>query len=153
MFEHGRLAVDPGLVKEIIRLYRDPVNARGHSYGLWHSSRIRNNPYPWFNTTFNSVEDKVAGSGLTIDEWWFNCGAPGDEYRWHSHNPYPWAGVLYIQTPENSGGLEFKKSGEFFTFQPTEGDFLVFPGILTHRILKNMSGDFRISVGFNFKKR
>jgi hypothetical protein len=150
MFEQHRLAVDPGLVEEVVRLYRDLDNARGGEYGTWHSRRIRTNPYPWFTSTFNSVAETAALKGLAIDEWWFNCGAPGDEYRWHSHNPCPWAGVLYIQTPANSGGIEFKKMGEFFTFQPAVGDFLLFPGTLAHRVLKNQSADFRISAAFNF---
>ena len=149
MFEQRRLAVDPGLASEVVRLYKDPRNAHGHRYSIWHSSRIRTNPYPWFASTYNRVVESIGE--LTIDEWWFNCGAPGDEYRWHTHNPYKWAGVLYIQTPENSGGLEFKRHGEFQVFQPSMGDFLVFPGNLAHRVLKNMSEDFRISVAFNFK--
>ena len=149
MFEHSRLAVDPGLAEEVVRLYRDLDNARGGAYGTWHSRRIRTNPYAWFDSTFNRVAE--ATGGLEIDEWWFNCGEPGDEYRWHSHNPYPWAAVLYIQTPENSGGIEFKKRGEFQVFQPSVGDFLLFPGNLAHRVLKNHSADFRISVAFNLK--
>ncbi len=151
MFEQNQLAVDPILAKEVIRLYRDQANARGREYVTWHSRRIRNNPYPWFDGTFNSVVEKAAEKDLVIDEWWFNCGASGDEYRWHSHNPCPWVGVLYIQTPENSGGIEFKKMREFFTFQPSVGNFLIFPGTLTHRVLKNQSTDFRISAAFNFK--
>ena len=148
MFEKNRISVDDNVAEEVVKLYRDPKHARGHRYGTWHSPRIRSNPYAWFAETFNRV---AAASNLTIDEWWFNCGAPGDEYRWHGHNPYKWAGVLYIQTPENSGGIEFKRHGEHQVFQPSVGDFLVFPGNLAHRVLKNMSEDFRISVAFNFR--
>jgi hypothetical protein len=32
------------------------------------------------------------------------------------------------------------------------GDFLLFSGNLAHRVLKNNSRDFRISVAFNFKR-
>jgi hypothetical protein len=150
MFEQRQLEVDAGLASEVVRLRRDPKNARGHRYGTWHSPRIRTNPYPWFAATFGRVAAAV--SDLVIDEWWFNCGAPGDEYRWHGHNPYPLAGVLYIQTPENSGGIEFKRHGEHQVFQPSVGDFLLFSGNLAHRVLKNNSQDFRISVAFNFKR-
>jgi hypothetical protein len=93
----------------------------------------------------------AAVNDLVIDEWWFNCGAPGDEYRWHTHTPYKWAGVLYIQAPENSGGLEFRNNDKRYTHTPQAGEFLLFPGNLSHRILKNHSDDFRISVGFNFR--
>ena len=148
MFEKSKISVDRNIALEVVKLYRDPKHARGHRYGTWHSPRIRSNPYPWFESTFNKV---AAASNLTIDEWWFNCGAPGDEYRWHTHSPYKWAGVLYIQTPKNSGGIEFKQDQERYTHTPQAGEFLLFSGNLSHRILKNHSDDFRISVGFNFR--
>ena len=150
MFERHYLEVDPGLAEQVVKLYQDLDNARGGAYGTWHSRRIRTNPYEWFEATFNRVAASIGD--MVIDEWWFNCGEPGDEYRWHSHNPYPLAGVLYIQTPENSGGIEFKRHGEFQIFQPSVGDFLLFSGNLAHRVLKNQSTDFRISVAFNLKE-
>jgi hypothetical protein len=149
MFEQIWLEVDKDIADEVVNLYRDPKNARGHRYSIWHSTRIRTNPYPWFAATFNRVA-AVAGN-LKIDEWWFNCGISGDEYRWHTHNPYKWAGVLYIQAPKNSGGIEFRRQGEHQVFHPAVGDFLLFSGNLAHRVLKNNSADFRISVAFNLK--
>jgi hypothetical protein len=151
MFEQSQLSVDPEIAEEVVKLYRDLDNARGGRNGTWHGRRLRTNPYPWFDSTFNRVAAAVGD--LKIDEWWFNCGEPGDEYRWHGHPIHPWVGVLYIQTPENSGGIEFRRQGEYQVFQPSVGDFLVFPGNLAHRVLKNMSEDFRISAAFNFKKR
>jgi hypothetical protein len=151
MFTQSKISVDDNIAENVVKLYRDLDNARGGAYGTWHSRRIRTNPYAWFDNTFNRVAESIGD--LVIDEWWFNCGAPDDEYRWHSHNPYPWAAVLYIQTPENCGGLEFKRHGEFQVFQPAVGDFLIFPGNLAHRVLKNHSTDFRISVAFNLKSR
>ena len=149
MFTQSRILVDNDVAPEVVKLYRDLDHARGGAYGTWHSRRIRTNPYPWFESTFNRVAAAV--SDLIIDEWWFNCGAPGDEYRWHIHRPYSWAGVLYIQTPENSGGIEFRRQEEYYTHTPQAGEFLLFSGNLAHRVLKNMSTDFRISVAFNFK--
>jgi hypothetical protein len=151
MYTQSCIAVDEGVAAEVVKLYKDLDNARGGRYGTWHSRRIKHNPYPWFDATFNRV---VAAVGdLTIDEWWFNCGEPGDEYRWHSHTPYHWSGVFYIQTPVNSGGIEFRDHEAHEIFQPNKGDFLLFPGNLVHRVLKNMSNDFRISAAFNLTKR
>jgi hypothetical protein len=150
MFSQSTITVDPCVADEVVKLYRDLDNARGGAYGTWHSRRIRTNPYEWFESTFNRVAAAV--SDLTIDEWWFNCGEPLDEYRWHTHSPYEWAGVLYIQTPENSGGIEFRRQEEYYTHTPQAGEFLLFSGNLAHRVLKNNSDDFRISVAFNFKR-
>ena len=149
MFTQSSISVDDNLAEEVVKLYRDPSNTRGHRYSTWHSLRIKTNPYPWFTETFNRVAAAV--SDLVIDEWWFNCGAPGDEYRWHTHRPYTWAGVLYIQTPNNSGGIEFRQGEERYTHTPQAGEFLLFSGNLAHRILKNHSDNFRISAGFNFR--
>jgi hypothetical protein len=151
MYSHSRIEVDDGIAAEVVKLYRDLDNARGGQYGTWHSRRIRTNPYSWLNATFDRVAAAVGD--LNIDEWWFNCGEPGDEYRWHAHTPYKWAGVLYIQTPENCGGIEFRQQGEYQIFQPNVGDFLLFSGSLAHRVLKNNSNEFRISAAFNLTKR
>jgi hypothetical protein len=150
MYTQSSIAVDEGIAEEVVKLYRDLDNARGGQYGTWHSRRIKTNPYPWFESTFNRVA--AAAGDLRIDEWWFNCGEPGDEYRWHSHTPYLWSGVLYIQTPLNCGAIEFRHKEAHETVQPQVGDFLLFPGTLAHRVLKNQSTDFRISAAFNFKR-
>lgn len=141
--------VDNVVAAEVVKLYKDLDNARGGQYGTWHSRRIRTNPYEWFDATFARVAAAIGD--LTIDEWWFNCGEPGDEYRWHVHLPYKQAAVLYIQTPDNSGGIEFRRHDEYAAFQPQAGDFLLFSGNLAHRVLPNRSTDYRISVAFNLK--
>lgn len=153
MYTHHNIKVD-NITSEIISLYEDPANARGGNQGTWqcrywHSSKVKDNPYPWFDTTFTRIKNCVGD--LNIDEWWFNCGAPGDEYRWHVHSHYTWTGVLYIQTPKNCGGIEFKNREEHQTVYPQVGDFLLFPGTLSHRVLKNMSSDYRISAAFNLR--
>jgi hypothetical protein len=149
MFTQSKIFVDECVAAEVVKLYKDLDNARGGRYGTWHSRRIKYNPYDWFNSTFNRIAAAIGD--LTIDEWWFNCGEPSDEYRWHAHTPYLWSGVLYIQTPENSGGIEFRTQESHEIFQPSAGDFLLFPGILAHRVLKNYSTDFRISAAFNLR--
>ena len=149
MFTQSRIDIDLGVAEEVVKLYESLDRGRGGPCGTWHSSRISHNPYEWFSATFNRVAAAVGD--LTIDEWWFNCGEPLDEYRWHTHSPYAWAGVLYIQTPENSGGIEFRRQEEYYTHTPQAGEFLLFSGNLAHRVLKNMSTDFRISVAFNLK--
>jgi len=157
----SRIPVDPCIVPEVIKLYRNLDNDCGIAgVALLRSAgasktllrlrtlRMRTNPYPWFADTFTQIQSAVGD--LTIYEWWFLCGEPLAEYPWHVHN-FPKTGVLYIQTPENSGGIEFRKQEEYYTHIPQAGEFLLFPGSLSHRILKNMSTDFRISVAFNFK--
>lgn len=147
MFEQSCIEVDKGVAEQIIKLFKELDHGRGGSAGTWHGVRQRKNPYLWFQATYDRVAEAV--KPLTIDQWWFNCGEAGDEYLWHSHNPYKHSAVLYVQVPENSGGIEFRKQEEYQIFQPTAGDFIQFSGNLTHRVQKNMSNDYRISVAFN----
>jgi hypothetical protein len=149
MFTQSTIAVDAGVAQEVVRLFKELDRGRGGSMGTWHGFRHRDNPYPWFQATYDRVVEAVAP--LRIDQWWFNCGEVGDEYRWHAHNPYKHSGVLYVQTPENSGGIEFRKYEEYQTFMPTVGDYIQFAGNLAHRVQQNRSNDYRISVAFNFK--
>ena len=147
MYTQRRIDIDDCVAAEVIKLFKELDHGRGGRNGTWHGVRQRDNPYPWFQATYDCVAEAV--KPLTIDQWWFNCGQAGDEYLWHSHNPYKYSAVLYIQVPENSGGIEFRRQEEYQTFYPAEGDFIEFSGNLAHRVLPNMSDDYRISVAFN----
>ena len=151
LITHHQITVDPQVADNVIELYKSLDNSRGGLYGTWHSRRMDHNPYPWFSSTFAEVQQAV--SHLEIVQWWFNCGAPGDEHRWHSHSPYKWAGVLYIQMPPLAGAIEFKRQAEFQVHTPEAGDFLLFSGGLAHRVHKNLSQDFRITAAFNFVEK
>lgn len=149
MYTLSRIEFDNGIIEEIVKLYQSiPTRIHGRC-NTWHSQRTRTNSHPWFDSTFNAVKESIGE--LDIREWWFNVAEPGEEYRWHEHNPYTSAAVLYLQVPDNSGAIEFRKYEEYQTFTPTGGDFIVFPGNLTHRVLTNNSADYRISVAFNLR--
>ena len=149
MFTQSRVDIYPGVALEVVKLFKELDHGRGGALGTWHGARMRHNPYEWFQPTFDRVATAVAP--LRIDQWWFNCGQPNDEYRWHSHSPYTHSAVLYIQVPENSGGIEFRRYEEYQVFNPTVGDFVQFAGNLAHRVQRNLSADYRISVAFNLK--
>jgi hypothetical protein len=59
-------------------------------------------------------------------------------------------GVLYVQVP--GGDIEFRRGGAYWCETPKQGDLLMFPGKLDHRVLPNLSTDYRISIAFNFKQ-
>jgi len=149
MFTQSRVDIDPGVALEVVKLFKELDHGRGGALGTWHGSRMRHNPYSWFDSTFARVQAAVAP--LRIDQWWFNCGEPGDEYRWHSHSPYTHSAVLYVQVPDDSGGIEFRRHEEYQVFYPAAQDFIQFAGNLAHRVFPNCSTDYRISVAFNLK--
>lgn len=147
MWSQGSIAVDDSVATEVIKLFKELDHGRGGRNGTWHSVRNQDNPYPWFQNTYDRVATAV--QPLIIDQWWFNCGETGDEYLWHSHKPHRYSAVLYLKVPEKSGGIEFRKYEEYQIFHPKAGDFIKFAGNLAHRVLPNLSDDYRISVAFN----
>lgn len=148
-YELKRVNVDPSIAQEVIKLYKELDRGNGGEQGTWHSSKAKTNPYSWFDNTFTEVKNALGK--LTIDEWWFNCGELGDEYRWHKHVTHPKAAVLYLQTPPGSGAIEFREYEGYHTFHPTPGDFIIFSGNLAHRVLQSNSLDYRVSVAFNLR--
>ena len=149
MFKQSSILVDSVVATEVIKLFKELDHGRGGAHGTWHGVRQRDNPYSWFQATYDRVATAVAP--LTIDQWWFNCGEAGDEYLWHSHNPYKYSAVLYVQVPERSGGIEFRRNEEYDVFYPKACDFIEFAGNLAHRVQPNFSNDLRISVAFNLR--
>lgn len=147
MYSLSRIEIDDGVAEKVSALFKTLDRKRGGLAGTWHSPRMRSNPYPWFETTFNRVQSQLAD--YRIDEWWFNCMENQDEYRWHEHVPYPWVAVLYVQATEETSAIEFRNQGEHQIFHPKSGDLLLFPGNRVHRVLRNQSKNYRISVGFN----
>lgn len=149
MYTLSKIDFDRAVVDHILEIYHNSPSRSHRSCNTWHSKRIRTNPYTWFNSTFTQVEQAIGN--LKIGEWWFNVAKPGEEYRWHEHVPYTHTAVLYLQVPDNSGAIEFRKYEEYQQLNPSAGDFIEFSGNLAHRVLPNLSNDYRISVAFNLK--
>jgi hypothetical protein len=112
----------------------------------WQSRSYTGQPFPWFDAVYRAVELQEG----PIDSWWFNVNTQGEHTGWHSHLRWSKVGVLYVQVP--GGDIEFKQGGAYWRETPKQGDLLVFPGKLEHRVLPNSSEQVRISVAFNFKR-
>ena len=104
---------------------------------------------------------------------WVNINTPCSLNLRHCHPNCDVAGVLWIKIPENSGDIvfqspynfiaynemicytkEFQKKGKYFhdyKFPAREGNLLLFPAHLEHKVLENKSNEDRISVSFNLK--
>lgn len=134
----------PPRLSEHIQRQRE-LNPRNRDNRGWQSRVYTGQPFDWFNLVYESVESKLG----VIDSWWFNVNTPGEYTGWHAHNRYSKVAVLYVSVP--GGDIEFKEGGSYWTETPKQGDLLVFPGNLTHRVRPNDSSEQRISVAFNFK--
>jgi len=103
---------------------------------------------------------------------WLNNFFPGDWAGPHYHSNCFISGVLYLNTPENSGGIvfhndihrsnvfgpffnpEFTKFTEFngtmVTYSPSFGDIYLFPSFLPHSVETNDSSEVRKSIAFDY---
>ena len=142
MFTPSRISVGEiaGHILEQRRLNPRDRNGRG-----WQSRAYTDQPFAWFESVYNSV---VAEQGA-VDSWWFNVSTTGEYTGWHAHNRWTRVGVLYVSVP--AGDIEFRQGEGYWTETPKQGDLLVFPGKLTHRVRSNNSQAVRISIAFNFK--
>ena len=104
---------------------------------------------------------------------WVNINPPHSFNVKHCHPNCDIAGVLWIKIPENSGDIvfhspynyisynemicytrEFQEKGKYFhdyKFPAREGNLLLFPAHIEHKVGENNSDEDRISVSFNLK--
>ena len=92
---------------------------------------------------------------------WCNVNDPGTENFMHSHPGNFMSGVVYFQA-EGTGCLEFVPNNYLYklthpawpyhgisVYEPADGDILMFPSYLLHRIRRNTSDKQRISMAFD----
>ena len=144
MFTQSKISVGE-IAEHIVEQRR--LNPQDRAGRGWQSRAYTDQPFAWFESVYQQVE---AEHGV-IDSWWFNVSTTGEYTNWHAHVRWTRVGVLYVSVP--AGDIEFRQGGAYWTETPKQGDLLVFPGDLEHRVLPNTSLDVRISVAFNFKKR
>ena len=117
----------------------------------WQSSQLTTTKLiPWAEdflklclTTINAIQP--------IEYLWFNISPPGAFHKWHIHGGASQAGVFYIKTPVNCGGIEFKHKEQLLCIEPHAGLLLLFPPTLEHRTLINTSNEDRITLAFNLR--
>ena len=103
-----------------------------------------------------------------------NCNLQGNYSHTHPNND--WAGVLWLKVPPNAAKLEFEHPDCFaqydaiqsihdnnptiqqqtnyykaYSFTPKEGQLLMFPSSLRHRVYFSNTNEERISMSFNIK--
>ena len=106
---------------------------------------------------------------------WMIKHTPEDYAPNHFHENSIFSGIFYLKVNQNSGELIFKKNSmwenifpkslnlpieQYNNFNckewkilPEPGDIIIFPSHLDHRVNKNLSGEDRYSVAFNFFPR
>ena len=137
---------------------RDPGNTKSN-YGGWHSTswshikKYSGRDWSWISPTMEKLLSIVSTKwDYPFNRGWFNINKFGDSNNWHHHGQHPIVSVFYIQVPEDSGSIEFRKDNETFIYKPQDGDYIIFPGDLEHCVTESRSIEDRISMAVNFTK-
>ena len=96
---------------------------------------------------------------------WFTMSTKGQSSKFHNHSNCMMSGVLYLQTSENSGNiifenfnnerysLDIKEYNVFnsprWSLKPEDGQLVMFPSEVHHKIAENKSDTTRYSLAFN----
>ena len=113
----------------------------------------------------NSDEFKITTS-------WATRTIRGSYGQFHCHTNSMFSGVFYIKSPENAGNLLlshplsvptcvsstirplFKENNIFnskiFAHKPNDCDIIIFPSHVEHEVTRNMSGELRCCIAFNY---
>jgi len=110
--------------------------------------------------TINDANSYHKATRLKIGTMWSIINPPGSSNRAHIHPGCLWSGVYYVQTPENSGNIEFidprtenlvsqpryqpnkkrpKSCWSKVNFTPKAGKLIIFPSWLYHSVAPNLS--------------
>jgi len=102
---------------------------------------------------------------ISRDEWdmmmWAGVTPPGSENREHVHTNSFISGTVYFQA-EGTGSIEFMPYNYVYrsvlpqwpyygsaTYEPEDGDILLFPSYLLHKVERNTSEFERVNISFN----
>jgi hypothetical protein len=104
-------------------------------------------------------------STITEDQWeldaWANVNEPGSINREHTHTGAFVSAVAYFQA-EGTGQLQFMPYNYTYKatlpqwpyygtsyYEPIDGDIILFPSFLLHKVERNLSNIQRINMSFN----
>jgi uncharacterized protein (TIGR02466 family) len=116
---------------------------------------------------FNNYGWKSTNVPITINEMWAIINKNEDFNVLHSHPNCYLSAAYYVKAPENCGKFEIEcpniaKLNSFpaiekpndlnvrvISIDISEGDLLIFPSYLPHKVAQNQSGQDRIVISFN----
>ena len=157
---------------------KNPEGQFKSNRGGWHS--------PFYDFSYQNIITETLAEGLGKSvftsmysklvfniSYWIMINPPNSYNTSHTHPDAHLSGVMWIQTPQNSGNLRFNSPVEFsgftecnsyikevqdstafyptYDFYPTVGKILTFPASLRHEVKVNESNEDRIAVSYNIR--
>ena len=150
------------LLEVVTKLRRqDPKGVSASNMGGWHSQ---------FQRLPDIIQRQIPFPKYKGNCWYMvNTNLQGNYSHQHPRND--WAGVLWLKVPEDAAKLEFEHPDCFgqyqamdsvdpalreqynyyqaYAFPPKEGQMLIFPASLRHRVYFSNTDEERIALSFN----
>ena len=110
-----------------------------------------------------TYKNKVKHYGLPRINYWTNINEPGAKNVMHCHDLHHYVAVYYIQS-KNTGAINFHNPANLLenchahspfvsqmSYEPNDGDLLIWPGWMPHSIDENRSKIDRVNIAFNIR--
>ncbi len=159
---------------------KDPDGAIKSNVGGWQSQELDDGEELIISTIVNKVGDYFSREriltgeqGLDFMNFWININNKDSYNMKHIHGNADLSGVFWIKFPPKSGNIQFDSpfaynrhnevlnySSRFkekcnlyptYWLEPIEGNVVVFPASLYHRVTQNKTNEDRISIAFNIR--
>ena len=121
---------------------------------------LLDNERPWasliveyINGFMATLPDSILHTGVDMRGIWFQQYENGDFHHWHHHAGSNFAGIYYLELPDQNCATEFVEpfnTSIVRRFNVSEGDVVLFPASLIHRSPKNDSNQRKTVIAFNF---
>jgi len=95
---------------------------------------------------------------MTLNGYWSQIHNYLESTDIHHHGFVNFSWVYYVKVPKDSGKLVFildtkDDRAPKAVFEPKEGDLIIFPSYIQHKVTKNMNKEPRISISGDFIQR
>lgn len=133
--------------------------------GEWLEERINvelNNVVNYYLSVDSAYKSRFSPKGFHIESW-TNVNQPGSNNHLHSHKEFDFVALYYINGTE-TGGLTFYNPANYLvdcslnspfvamhTYEPKDGDLLIWPAWMPHSVDTNKSNRQRINIAFNIR--
>lgn len=140
--------ITPELVSNVLKLKEYHPSRQMTNRGGWRSDKFLTEE-PWIKALREQVE-KICQSASR--RFWVNINGRGHWNEWHTHEFRHYACVFYLQVPDDSGDIVFRKDGVEYSLTPYPGLLIMFPGLLEHKVMPSNSDELRISIAANLER-
>jgi hypothetical protein len=109
--------------------------------------------YEYINGFMASLPDSILYTNAEMRGAWFQQYVTGDFHAWHQHPGSNFAGIYYLELPEQEVATEFVEpfnTAIIRKFNVSEGDVVLFPAGMLHRSPMNDSKKRKTVIAFNF---